>query len=85
MGGTVRLDDAEARRLSPLFAVGSPVPVDQVVTWGLSDKYSWLKALWRDRYGDTVRQPRPLLYDEYMQKKAAWTAVSNALRSRRKR
>ena len=71
---------------SDLLTKALAVPaVDQVVTWGLSDKYSWLKALWRDRYGDTVRQPRPLLYDEYMQKKAAWTAVSNALRSRRKR
>ena len=60
--------------------------VDQVVTWGLSDKYSWLKALWQERYGTTTtRQPRPLPFDEYMQKKAAWTAVSNALRSRRKR
>ncbi len=56
--------------------------VDQVVTWGLSDKYSWLKGLWQTQRGTTFRQPRPLPYDDQMQKKPCWNAIAGALRSR---
>ncbi len=78
-------DKAIAARIQSFLtqALKSPA-VDQIVTWGLSDKYSWLKGLWLDQRGATFRQPRPLLFDENMQKKAAYTAVGNALNSRKR-
>ena len=46
------------------------------------DKYSWLKGLWQTQRGTTFRQPRPLPYDDQMQKKPCWNAIAGALRSR---
>ena len=82
---TASRDKLIAARIQGFLTQALAVPaVDQIVTWGLSDKYGWLKALWQEQHGSTVRQPRPLLFDENMQKKPAWTAVSNALHSRRR-
>lgn len=44
-----------------------------ISTWGLSDRHSWLTT--------TTPTARPLLYDTRMRKKAAWTAVNEALLS----
>lgn len=58
--------------------------VTQVVTWGLSDKYSWLQAIWAAKYGSTVRQPRPLPYDSHMQRKPMWQAMAKSFQNRKK-
>ncbi len=76
-------DKIIADRIRKFLTHALAVPqVDQIVTWGLSDKYTWLKALWESQRGATFRQPRPLLFDDKMQKKPAYEAVSRALHSR---
>jgi endo-1,4-beta-xylanase len=46
-----------------------------VLTWGLSDRYTWLSRNSR----------RPLLYDSYFQRKLAWNAMARAFEQAPKR
>lgn len=46
-----------------------------VLTWGLSDKYSWLVKFRPREDGLPVR---PLPFDDFLSSKAAWTAISHA-------
>lgn len=46
-----------------------------VLTWGLSDKYSWLAKFKPRADGLSVR---PLLFDNFMASKPSWTAVADA-------
>jgi endo-1,4-beta-xylanase len=46
-----------------------------VVTWGLSDRYSWLKSRVQRADGAPLR---PLPLDEYMNRKLAWNAIARA-------
>ncbi len=50
--------------------------VEAVVTWGLSDRYTWL-ADYRPRSDKAPVRPLPL--DEQMKRKAAWNAIARAL------
>ncbi|TWB80048.1 endo-1,4-beta-xylanase [Nitrospirillum amazonense] len=47
-----------------------------VMTWGLSDRHSWLSAMRPRRDGLPVR---PLPYDTAMRRKAAWGAIAAAI------
>jgi endo-1,4-beta-xylanase len=54
-----------------------------VLTWELSDKYSWLRdPNLSSRYRRTDGSPaRPLPYDDQLQKKPCWQAMARALSS----
>lgn len=57
--------------------------VSTVITWGLSDRYTW----WNDpdtmvAHGAT-RLARPLPYDDMLQKKPLWHTMAHAFRARR--
>jgi endo-1,4-beta-xylanase len=47
-----------------------------LVTWGLSDRYTWL-SWFRPRYDGS--QVRPLPLDANLRPKLAWTAIARAL------
>ena len=57
--------------------------VSTIVTWGLSDRYTW----WNDPAtmvaNGSTRLGRPLPYDDMLQKKPLWQAMAEAFRSRR--
>ncbi len=52
--------------------------VNQVATWGLSDKYSWLDEIWRREHAGSTRRPRPLPYDRDFKRKPMWSAMASA-------
>jgi endo-1,4-beta-xylanase len=48
-----------------------------VITWGLSDRYSWLNKI--DKYRRSDQLPlRPLPYDADLRPKGAWDAIAKA-------
>jgi endo-1,4-beta-xylanase len=53
--------------------------VRSVITWGLSDRHSWIQQglLTEHRRSDNAR-PRPLPYDEAMRRKPMWAAIASA-------
>lgn len=56
--------------------------VVSVVTWGLSDRYTWLNPSYDPTYGRADRLPtRPLPFDSAFQAKPAYWAILRALRS----
>lgn len=60
--------------------------VEGVVTWGLSDKHSWMNKTERDRFKrDDGTKQRPLPYDEALLPKPARDAAANALARARRR
>ncbi|MBU8537465.1 endo-1,4-beta-xylanase [Falsiroseomonas tokyonensis] len=54
--------------------------VRSVVTWGLTDRHSWIRRglLPEHRRRDTA-QPRPLPFDDGMRRKPMWQAIAAAL------
>ena len=77
-------DIAVAERASAFMRAVLSVPaVTMVVTWGLSDRYTW----WRDPAIMTAYElghlPRPLPYDDNLVRKPMWTAMADAFRGRR--
>ena len=71
-----------ARTRAFLTAVLAVPAVKMVITWGLSDRYSW----WRDpttmaAYGLT-RLARPLPYGDMLDRKPMWHAMADAFQSR---
>ncbi|MEM6611901.1 MAG: endo-1,4-beta-xylanase, partial [Cyanobacteria bacterium P01_C01_bin.72] len=56
--------------------------VDTVVTWGLSDRYTWLSWFAPREDGTAVR---PLPYDEQLNRKLAWSAIAQAFADAPKR
>ena len=76
-------DRAVAQRAGAFLRAALAVPaVTTVITWGLSDRYTW----WRNP--DTMaahgldRLARPLPYDDMLQRKPMWTAMAEAFRAR---
>ncbi len=72
--------DYAARYLRAALAVPA---VTTVVTWGLSDRYTW----WNDTemmaaHGAT-RLARPLPYDDMLRRKPLWHAMAEAFRTKR--
>lgn len=61
-----------------LTAMLEEAAVIGVITWGLSDRYTWLSGEKPRRDGLSVR---PLLYDQQQQRKLAWNAVARAIDS----
>ena len=79
-------DKAVAAYASAFLHVALAVPaVSTIITWGLSDRYTW----WNDpatmvAHGAT-RLARPLPYDDMLEKKPLWHAMADAFRSRARR
>ena len=48
-----------------------------VITWGLSDRYTWLKKLRPRDYGENIR---PLPLNNNLNPKLAWFALADALK-----
>ena len=77
-------DKAVADYAASFLHAALAVPaVSTVVTWGLSDRYTW----WNDpdmmaAHGAT-RLARPLPYDDMLEKKPLWHAMAEAFRARR--
>ena len=76
-------DRAVAERAGAFLKAVLAVPaVTTVITWGLSDRYTW----WRDPTAmeahGLVRLARPLSYDDMLQKKPMWHAMAEAFRTR---
>ena len=51
-----------------------------VVTWGISDRYSWLNtpSVPPDKKRKDGQPSRPLPFDEGLHRKAAWDAMARA-------
>jgi endo-1,4-beta-xylanase len=71
-----RVADRYAQVLSRLLRIPA---VKMVVTWQLSDLYSGYRKDAIASNPSARRLPRPLLFDEKMERKPAWTSVANAL------
>ncbi|MBV8565973.1 MAG: endo-1,4-beta-xylanase [Methylobacteriaceae bacterium] len=52
-----------------------------VITWQLSDRYTWYRSIARSGE-DATRLPRPLPFDDALQRKPAWGAIARALNRR---
>jgi endo-1,4-beta-xylanase len=65
-----------------LGATLSEPAVIGVVTWGLSDRYSWLRSRRTPRFARADGQPtRPLPFDEELRPKPAFTAILEAFQT----
>jgi endo-1,4-beta-xylanase len=63
-----------------LYAAMSERAVEGVLTWGLSDKYSWLNNdKYQKRSDGTMNRCLP--YDDQFERKSFWFALYNAFRS----
>jgi endo-1,4-beta-xylanase len=52
-----------------------------IITWELSDKFSWRAE--EARSGQSQRWPRPLPFDIHMQRKPAYQAIVDAIKTRK--
>ena len=78
-----RLDQRVAARAARFLAAVLRVPaVDTVVTWGLSDRYSWLRDPDTMAAHGIDRLERPLPYDDRLQPKPMRAAMVDAFNSR---
>jgi endo-1,4-beta-xylanase len=58
--------------------------VKAVIMWELADKYSFYTAAARQKDPAAARMPRPLPYDEHLQRKPMWFAVARSLQNARR-
>ncbi|ETR76723.1 glycoside hydrolase [Afipia sp. P52-10] len=63
--------------LSQMLAVPA---VKMVIAWQLADNYSFYRDVERQRNPSSQRTPRPLPFDENMQRKPLWYAMADAFR-----
>lgn len=78
-----RRDAIVAERYGNFLTAVLQVPaVKTVITWGLSDKYTWYRDLARTRGTLETRPPRTLPYSELCQRKPAWHAIAAAFDAR---
>lgn len=76
-------DTAVAARTTAFLDAVLAVPaVTRVVTWGLSDRYSWWREPSMLAAYNLKRLPRPLPYDADLKKKPMWTAMRDAFTRR---
>ncbi|MEM8828344.1 MAG: endo-1,4-beta-xylanase [Cyanobacteria bacterium P01_G01_bin.19] len=74
----VKRDRAVAQAYYEYLSVALDEPaVTTIISWGLSDRYTWLSDFAPRNDGAPVR---PLLLDRYYLRKPAWNAVARALR-----
>lgn len=71
-----------ARTRAFLTAVCKVPAVKMIVTWGLSDRYTWRRDPAVLQYYGSTRLPRPLPFDDQLQKKPMWAAMADVFRNR---
>jgi endo-1,4-beta-xylanase len=78
-------DQAVARTAQQFLenALSHPA-VKAVITWELADKYTFYKGLARQKDLTATRLPRPLPYDERLQRKPMWYAMARSFESTRR-
>lgn len=78
--------DAEVARIAQEFlAAVLPIrAVTTLITWQLSDHYSFYTADARRKAPDAARRPRPLPFDDAMQRKPLWFALARAFEAARR-
>jgi endo-1,4-beta-xylanase len=77
-GDTAERDAIVAKRVSDVLgAVTSKAPLDSILTWGISDRYSWINQMFPR--ADRLRN-RPLPLDENFQPKPFWDAIAKFTR-----
>jgi len=77
-GDAIERDRAIAEVYTQFLSIVLQEPaVIAVLTWGLSDKYSWLQASRSQKKAEALRE-RPLPFDNQMQRKPAWNAIAQA-------
>ena len=86
-GGIAQRDAAVAGRYRDVLTVALDQPaVASLVTWGLSDRYTWLTPATKPAYHRADGQPaRPLPLDDAFQPKPAFAAIAACLRQARHR
>ena len=75
--------EAAARVYRYLGKVLTVANVSMISTWELSDLYSWYRDPELLKRAGDKRLPRPLPFDDRMERKPMWTAIAKALTERR--
>lgn len=73
--------DTARRFLAGVLAIPA---VKMVVAWQLADQYSFYRDAVKQKNPGSERWPRPLPFDEQMQRKPLWYAMADAFRDARK-
>jgi endo-1,4-beta-xylanase len=55
-----------------------------LIAWQLADNYSFYRDVERQRNPQSQRTPRPLPYDEAMQRKPLWFAIADSFKQARR-
>lgn len=58
--------------------------VKMLVSWQLADSYSFYRDAMRRKSPNSIRWPRPLPFDEAMQRKPLWYAIADSFRQSRR-
>jgi endo-1,4-beta-xylanase len=73
--------DTARRFLTDVFSIPA---VKMLVTWQLADNYSFYRDIERQRNPQSQRSPRPLPFDETMQRKPLWFAIADSFKQARR-
>ncbi len=68
--------DTTRRFLGDLVTIPA---VKMLITWQLADQYSFYRDIYRQKNPGSTRSPRPLPYDEQLQRKPMWYAMADSL------
>jgi endo-1,4-beta-xylanase len=77
----VMVADTAKRFLDGMLSVPA---VKMLVTWQLADNYSFYRDAMKQKNPQSARWPRPLPYDEAMQRKPLWFAIAKAFQEARR-
>ncbi len=82
IGGTLaERDEAVARHYREFLGAALSVDaLDGIMTWGVSDRYTWYREVAAAEKRATPRAPRPLPFDESLLPKPAFHAIAQAFR-----
>ncbi|MDQ8729768.1 endo-1,4-beta-xylanase [Bradyrhizobium sp. LHD-71] len=73
--------DTAKRFLTNVFSVPA---VKMLIAWQLADKYSFYYGAARQKNPQAARWPRPLPFDEGMQRKPLWFAIADSFKQARR-
>ena len=73
--------DTAKRFLANMLTVPA---VKMLIAWQLADNYSFYRDVVRQKNPESARWPRPLPFDETMQRKPLWFAIADAFKQARR-
>ena len=73
--------DTAKRFLTKVLSVPA---VKMVIAWQLADNYSFYRDMVKQKNPQSARWPRPLPFDETMQRKPLWFAIADSFRQARR-